>query len=227
MQQVCRSLSILCAELHAFTSAHTTQTSGPNGSINWLNCGVRGDGWKPPHVRVENLISHSLESALADPKSPFHACAAYVPLFEKYGHEFGVPAILLASFAMQESTCNRNAVGGGGEQGIMQISKDKCHRAPDGDCKNPVGTDLLLIAQANLQAKDFNIRTAADFFSGLLKSNGDNVLLSIGSYNGWVPGMTVVSFMLLICTFFFSLRIQARATAAAHSACCRCQNNLD
>ncbi len=51
---------------------------------------------------------------------------------------YGFPPILLASFAMQESSCNHDAVGGGGEQGLMQISKDKCGDAPNGDCKNPV-----------------------------------------------------------------------------------------
>ncbi|KAF8628914.1 hypothetical protein AX15_003692 [Amanita polypyramis BW_CC] len=175
-------------------TAQTETTSGPNGHIQWLNCGIDTNGWNPPPVRVENLVTQDLRSALSDPNTPFKSCSTYIDLFEKYGREFKVPSILLASFAMQESSCNRNAVGGGGEQGIMQISKDKCGGAPGGDCKNP----------------EFNIRTAAKFFSGLLKANGGNVLLSIGSYNGWFRGMT-----------------HAQATAAANSGCCRCQQNLD
>lgn len=34
--------------------------------------------------------------------------------------------MLLASIAMEESGCNKDTVGGAGEQGIMQITKDKC-----------------------------------------------------------------------------------------------------
>ena len=39
---------------------------------------------------------------------------------------------------MQESGCNPNAVGGAGEQGLMQITKDKCGGAPGGNCQDPV-----------------------------------------------------------------------------------------
>ena len=39
---------------------------------------------------------------------------------------YAVPAIMLASIAMEESTCNADNVGGAGEQGIMQITADKC-----------------------------------------------------------------------------------------------------
>lgn len=66
------------------------------------------------------------------------ACTKFVHLFEKYGGQFGIPAIMLASFAMQESSCNPNTVGGGGEQGLMQITKEKCGGAPGGNCRDPV-----------------------------------------------------------------------------------------
>ena len=48
--------------------------------------------------------------------------------------------MLVASIAMQESTCNPKVQGGGGEQGMMQITKDKCKGAPGGDCKDVVCT---------------------------------------------------------------------------------------
>jgi soluble lytic murein transglycosylase-like protein len=115
-------------------------------------------------------------------------------MFEQYGAQYGIPAIMLASFAMQESSCNPNTVGGGGEQGLMQLTHDKCGGAPGGDCKNP----------------DFNIRTGAKYFADTLNNNNGNVIVSVGSYNGWYRGLTV-----------------EKATAARHSSCCRCQNNLD
>jgi membrane-bound lytic murein transglycosylase MltF len=33
---------------------------------------------------------------------------------------------MIASFAMQESTCNPGATGGGGEAGMMQIAPPNC-----------------------------------------------------------------------------------------------------
>jgi len=53
-----------------------------------------------------------------------------------------VPPILLASIAMQESTCNPGTVGGAGEQGLMQITPDKCGGAPGGDCQDPVSISV-------------------------------------------------------------------------------------
>lgn len=49
-----------------------------------------------------------------------------------------VQPIMIASIMMQESSCNKDTVGGGGEQGLMQITHDKCGGAPNGDCKEPV-----------------------------------------------------------------------------------------
>ncbi|KAJ7809949.1 hypothetical protein B0H14DRAFT_2379390 [Mycena olivaceomarginata] len=58
--------------------------------------------------------------------------------------------------------------------------------------------------------QDFNIRTAAAYFSDTLNGNQADVLLSVGTYNGWYKGLT-----------------EAEAIAARNSSCCRCQNNLD
>jgi hypothetical protein len=80
----------------------------------------------------------------------------FVHIFEKIGAETGLPPILLASFALQESTCNPNVVGGGGEVGLMQfvavpfpllvavlitflfrITPDKCNGMGTSACKDP------------------------------------------------------------------------------------------
>ncbi|KAF5342973.1 hypothetical protein D9758_013672 [Tetrapyrgos nigripes] len=158
-----------------------TTTSGPNGDIDYLNQGIN-----------DGVVD--LTQALSDPNSPFHACAPYVDMFYNYGRANGIPPIILASFAMQESTCNPETVGGGGEQGLMQLTQEKCGNAPGGNCRDP----------------DYNIRTGAEFFARTLNDKGGNVVLAIGSYNGWFQGMTYT-----------------QATAAAFSSCCRCQNNLD
>lgn len=155
-------------------TSQVTKTSGPNGNIDWLNCGINNGGWRPPTLHVNDVKVKSLSSAINDPGSPFKACSQYVPLFNRYAAQFGVPPIFLASFALQESSCNPQTVGGGGEQGLMQITKDKCGGAPGGNCRDP----------------DFNIRTGARFFADTLRGNGGDVLKSIGQYNGWFPGMT-------------------------------------
>jgi soluble lytic murein transglycosylase-like protein len=115
-------------------------------------------------------------------------------MFEKYGGQYGIPPIMLASFAMQESSCNPNTVGGAGEQGLMQITKEKCGGAPGGNCRDP----------------DFNIRTGARYFAKTLGEKGGNLVEAVANYNGWTKGLTY-----------------AKATAAAKSGCCPCQNNCD
>lgn len=75
---------------------------------------------------------------------------------------------------MQESTCNPSAVGGGGEQGMFQISQDKCGGAPGGNCQDVT----------------YNMRTAMKYFADTVSGNGGDAFLSMGMYNGWSRGMT-------------------------------------
>jgi len=151
-----------------------TALSGPNGNISFLNCGLMSGGWTPPLIHIDGIVSVELSKVAYNPESAFYACTSFVPLFEKYAAQYGVPAIMLASFAMQESSCNPATVGGGGEQGMMQITPDKCGGAPDGNCKDP----------------DFNIQKGAHFFSEALKSANGDVLRAVGRYNGWYKRMT-------------------------------------
>jgi len=93
----------------------------PNGALDWLNCGIDGSGWTPPQVSIDQLIAAELDSS-----DVFAPCADYIDKFKQYGAEFNVYPIMLASFAMQESTCNPGATGGGGEAGLMQIAPPNC-----------------------------------------------------------------------------------------------------
>ncbi|KAJ7680521.1 lysozyme-like protein [Mycena polygramma] len=193
-------------------STKTTATTGPNGDIDWLNCGLTtgksvysqcltlfqialvGSGWNPPEIQMQDIIVKDLRPALKEPGTPLAACGKYIDLFYEFANQTKVQPIMLVAFAMQESGCNPDIVGGGGEQGIMQLSKDKCGNAPNGNCKDPA----------------YNIKTGAMYFARALSDNGGNVLRSVGEYNGWTLGMT-----------------QAKATTARYSSCCTCQNNLD
>lgn len=150
-----------------------TKLTGPNGSMDWFNCGLDGAGWTPPSLKMEEVRSVPLDEVLEDDDSPFKPCKPYKEIFDKYGYELGIPPILLASFAMQESTCNKDVRGGGGEVGLMQITPDKCTAGIP--CDDP----------------DYNIGTAARYFKSRLDDNGGQFLPSIGQYNGWSKGLTI------------------------------------
>lgn len=103
----------------------------------------------------------------------WQACKPFFGIFEKAERETGVPAILFASFALQESSCRPDTRGGGGEWGLMQITTDKCEGRGQG-CLDP----------------DFNIMTAARYFKRELDNNGHALLPALGAYNGWFVGMS-------------------------------------
>ncbi|KAF9523993.1 lysozyme-like domain-containing protein [Crepidotus variabilis] len=151
-----------------------TPTSGPNGAMDWLDCGFEGGGWNPPFVKVQDLVTVSLSEAIQKPGNPFGACKDFIEIFERHGNANGVPPIMLASFAMQESSCQPWQIGGAGEQGLMQITKDKCGGAPGNNCLDP----------------DFNIGAGARYFKQTLDSLGGNVIQAVGTYNGWRVGLT-------------------------------------
>ena len=48
---------------------------------------------------------------------------------------------------MQESSCIPTTVGGAGEQGLMQITVDKCGGAPGGNCQDPVSVSVLVVSR--------------------------------------------------------------------------------
>ncbi|KAJ7268790.1 glycoside hydrolase family 23 protein [Mycena haematopus] len=142
-----------------------------------MNCGVTGSGWNPPDVQVKDLVLVDLNEALKAPGTPFSACSAYTNYFYQYAAEYGLEPIMLAATAMQESSCDPSTVGGGGEEGLMQITPDKCGGAPHGNCKDPA----------------FNIKTGAAYMKSVLDSNNGNIFETIGNYNGWERGMTKAS----------------------------------
>lgn len=141
----------------------------PNGAEEWLNCGLTSGGWSPPHLGLGDLVTESLHA-----DGVFAPCAPYFWAFEQHGAANGIPPILLASFSMQESTCNPSATGGNGEAGLMQLASMNCAGAPGGNCY-----DI-----------DFNVGAAARLFKGYVDAAGGNVLVASGQYNGWRVGMT-------------------------------------
>lgn len=151
----------------------TTKTSGPNGDQYFLNCGLYDGGWTPPDITIDMIKAIPLDEAINDPNSPFKPCAPYVDIFDREAANTGLPPILIASIAMQESTCNPNVRGGGGEYGMMQITQDKCTE----------GIDCLDVS--------YNIKTGAAYLKSRLDANNGNVLLMLGEYNGWSAGLTV------------------------------------
>jgi len=161
-----------CGDIGA--AAKTSKTTGPNGSEAWLTCGIERAGWAPPFVQVHDLKYKNLDDELANANSIFKPCKQYSGFINDAAGKYDLVPIMIASIMMQESTCNKDTVGGGGEQGLMQITKDKCGGAPNGDCKDP----------------GFNIDAGAKYLSSQIKACGGNVLEALGSYNGWYKGLT-------------------------------------
>ncbi|GAA5920242.1 hypothetical protein JCM1841_000438 [Sporobolomyces salmonicolor] len=154
----------------------------PNGAESWLNCGISkndpSSGWTPPNgVTLDHITTVSIEHALAT-NSVWKPCEPFIPLFEQIGIETGLPAILLAAFALQESTCNPNTMGdNGGAFGLMQITEDKCGGRNAKQCSEP----------------EYNVRTAANYFKQELGNQNGAFLKALGAYNGWYSGLSYTS----------------------------------
>lgn len=125
-------------------------------------------------VTLSSLKVVTPEQALAMEPQTWAACEQYFWIFEKAERETGVPAIMMASFALQESSCNANTRGGGGEYGLCQITKDKCEGRSDEECLDP----------------EFNVMKAASFFKSTLDGFNGALLPALGAYNGWYPGLS-------------------------------------
>lgn len=143
-------------------------SDAPNGAEWWLNCNIDSSGWNPPHVTLNQLVAADLSA-----NGVFSPCAQYIDQFNQAGADTGVPPIMLASFAMQESSCNAGALGKNGEISLMQVTPANC---PSGaNCWDPYT----------------NIKVASELFKNMVDSAGGNALAAIGAYNGWYTGMTV------------------------------------
>lgn len=66
-----------------------TATTGPNGAIDWINCGVNDGGWRPPKVAISDLVTVDLSWSYSQDGSPFKACGEFIWMFEKYGGQYG------------------------------------------------------------------------------------------------------------------------------------------
>lgn len=69
--------------MYLFLTGEITPTSGPNGNIDWLNCGLTGGGWNPPYIRIEDLKVAELNT-----NGPFAACNSFIGMFYQYGQQF-------------------------------------------------------------------------------------------------------------------------------------------
>jgi len=157
-------------------SLQVTTGGGPNGQESWMNCGISSkSGWSPPYVAMDDIVTIDLDTAMSTVGTPFGACSQFTSYFESAGDQYGIPPIILASIALQESSCDASAMGAGSTAGLMQISQDKCSGSPGGNCLDP----------------QFNIDAGAKYLADTVQQTGGNFLLALGYYNGWYLGMTV------------------------------------
>lgn len=108
------------------------------------------------------------------PGQVFSPCQPFLDMFNHWGDVTGIPPILLAAIATQESSCQPNVRGPNGEYGLMQITPDKCP-SQDDSCLDPWT----------------NIMVGAQYFAKTVDENaGGNLAQAMGMYNGWVPFQT-------------------------------------
>jgi hypothetical protein len=71
------------------SSDNITATAGPNGDIDYFDCGIStAQGWNPPQLTISDLVSVNLSTALnASSSSPFQECGEYISLFEKHAEQ--------------------------------------------------------------------------------------------------------------------------------------------
>jgi len=75
----------------AFSSVPLTENvtplTGPNGSFEWMTCGIEGAGWNPPFVGVNDLVTVDLDYAISQ-NGPFASCGPHAWAFKQFGGEF-------------------------------------------------------------------------------------------------------------------------------------------
>lgn len=70
-------------------SVQITALSGPNGNIDFLNCGLTSGGWTPPLIHISDIVGVELSQVAYNSGSTFSPCKDFVFLFEKYGRQYG------------------------------------------------------------------------------------------------------------------------------------------
>ncbi|KAJ5152782.1 uncharacterized protein N7482_009260 [Penicillium canariense] len=141
---------------------NVTPSTGPNGSEDWLNTGITGNGWTPPYLALEDVYHISLDDFYRGIGS---SCSQYDNYFQRAGSKYGVDPVILAVLAMQESSCNADA--GGPTPGLMQVS---CDNYPNGKCTDSIQD---------------NVDAGTNYLKSQLDSSGGNAVQAFGSYNGW------------------------------------------
>jgi hypothetical protein len=131
-------------------------------SEDFLNTGVKRDGWTAPFLSWDTLIKIDRPTFYGNVGS---ACQQYDWAFQQSGDSHGIDPVFLAFIAMQESSCNADA--GGPTPGLMQVA---CENYPDGQCTNDVAK---------------NVDAGAAFLKQQLDASGRNAIKTVGNYNGW------------------------------------------
>ncbi|KAF3407134.1 hypothetical protein DPV78_001761 [Talaromyces pinophilus] len=139
-----------------------TPGGGPNGSEDWLNTGIDGDGWNPPFMALDDIIHVDLNTFYNGFGS---SCQQYDQYFQSAASQYDVDPVILAIIAMQESSCNADA--GGPTPGLMQVS---CDNYPNGVCTDSIQD---------------NVNAGTNYLVSQLSAFNGNAIEAFGSYNGW------------------------------------------
>jgi len=153
-----------------------SKVSGPNGANSFINRGLsmtdKSSPWNPPKITIDRIVRANLDD-FAD--TTFKNCKPYISLFKSAAKTYNLDPIMIASFAMEESSCDPSSSGDAGAAfGLMQLVGANCDGAPNGNCADNV----------------FNVNQGAHYFRQQLDSFNGDFLQALGSYNGWQKGLT-------------------------------------
>ncbi|KAG8407785.1 hypothetical protein J3459_018354 [Metarhizium acridum] len=137
---------------------------GPNGSQEWLNRGVRGNGWNPPFLDVRNITHVPLKAFY---KGIGADCEKYDRFFKISGMKYDINPAILAFIAWQESFCKADATGPA--PGLFQCDPSNCQNGKK-NCQYPI--------MENSDCGAHVLRVALNRAEG-------NIIYALGLYNGW------------------------------------------
>ncbi|KAH0559315.1 hypothetical protein GP486_004170 [Trichoglossum hirsutum] len=124
-----------------------------------MNSGIKENGWTAPFLSLDNIVKINVTAFYSGAGAK---CKQYESAFQTIGDKYHIDPVILASIAMQESSCNADVSGG-----LMQVY---CGNYDNGRCTN----DIIP-----------NVDAGAKYLRTQLDASKNNIIKAFGLYNGW------------------------------------------
>jgi hypothetical protein len=114
-------------------------------SEDWLNTGLKGNGWTPPSFSLNDLVHIDTATFYGGVGS---TCEQFDSYFQSSASKYNIDAAILACIAMQESSCNANPDPSNGTPGLMQVD---CSNYPNGICTDSIRKENPVLIPSTVQ----------------------------------------------------------------------------